>query len=311
MTDQAKVIFYDGQRVGREDLEYLQENLLQSIQYLQSTVGQPGISWGFKTTGQDNTTINIGEGLAFDAYGRAIIVSESVVLPINLGDNALIVCAKYISEVIAEQNGQPTRLGNNYQFTIFNESDVDFSQHIPVAKVMPREGGYDVIQMGQWYIPPNNSTHSGKFYEDKLGFWRYDGDFVSSVLNPDFDSGWVSLSANSDINISHQLGSNDLLVQLQNKLGEGIISNQGIGTEFYYELHDISVIRIFNTTSQNIELNVKLWRLDAEVASQLNPIADAGIDINAEHGESFNLDGSDSLAFDGRSVVRYRWTLIE
>ena len=311
MTDQAKVIFYDGQRVRREDLEYLQENLLQSIQSLQSAVGRPGISWGFKTIGQDNSTIRVGEGLAFDAYGRAIIVSEPAVLPINLGENTLIVCVKYVSEVIAEQNGQSTRLGNNFQFAIFSESDVDFSQQVPVAKVMPRDGGYDVIQIGKWYIPPNNATHSGKFYEDQLGFWRYDGDTISSSLNPDFDSGWVSLAVNSDINIPHQLGSIDLLVQLQIKLGEGVISNQGIGADFYYELHDTSVIRLFNTTNQNIELNARLWQLDAEIVSQLNPVADAGLDFNAEHGESFNLDGSDSLAFKGRSVARYRWTLIE
>lgn len=311
MTEQAKVIFHDGQRVGREDLEYLQENLLQNIQYLQSAMGRPGIVWGLRTTGQDNSTINISNGLAFDTYGRTIIVSAPVVLPISLGENSLFVCVNYASEVTADLNGQPTRIGNSYQFSIFSEADLDFTQQIPVAKIMPREAGYDVIQLGEWYIPPNNATHSGNFFEDKLGCWRYDGDPVSSALNPDFDSGWMSLEANSDVNVTHHLGSNDLLVQLQVKIGESIISSQGTGLDFYYELHDTSVIRLFNNKNSKIEINAKLWRLDAELSSQLNPVADAGLDINAEHGESFGLDGSDSLAFEGRSVVRYRWTLIE
>ena len=311
MTDQAKVIFYDGQRVGREDLEYLQENLLQNMQYLQFSMGQPGIVWGLKVTGNDNSTINISEGLAFDAFGRSIVLSEPATLTINLADSSLIVCVKYISKVKAEQNGQPTLIANDFQFAIYAESDVDYLQQIPVAKIMPRAEGYDVIQMGEWYIPPNNASHSGNFFEDEFGRWRYDGSPVSSALNPDFDSGWISLVANGDTNVVHQLGSNDLLVQLQIRLGEGIISNAGVGDDYYYELHDTSVIRLFNNKGLDIEINAKLWRLDAEGILHLNPVADAGSDISAEHGESFNLDGSDSLAFEGRSVVRYRWTLNE
>ena len=96
---------------------------------------------------------------------------------------------------------------------------------------------------------------------------------------------------------------------MQTKVAGDIISNKGSGVEFYYELHDTSIIRLFNITDQTIQLNAKLWRLDADLNPLLAPVADAGMDLSAEYGESFNLDGSDSMAFEGRSVVRYRWTL--
>ena len=182
---------------------------------------------------------------------------------------------------------------------------------LTLAQIRPREGGYDVIQKGEWYIPPVHATHSGLFFEDSQGLWRYDGDPVVSAMVPDFDSGWIPLEAHNDVNLVHGLGSNNLLVQLQNRLSGSIIASRGNGIDFYYELHDTSSVRLFNVTDSQLTICAKLWRLDAEINPLLAPVADAGMDINAEHGESFNLDGSDSMAFQGRSVVRYRWSLFD
>jgi len=311
INEQAKVIFYDGQRVRREDLEFLQNNLLQNQTLLGAALGQIGVCWGFKVNAVDNSNISVGEGLAYDAFSRPIINLEQKNLPITLTDDSLFVYVKYVPEISNEKNGQPVRVENSFELILYGEEGINTNGAVAIAQIRPREDGYDIIQKGEWYIPPLNSTHSGRFFEDRKGQWRYDGDPVVSAITPDFDSDWISLDANSDINIPHALASNNLLVQLQTNVTGDIITNKGNGVDFYYELHDTSIIRLFNLTDQSIQLNVKLWRLDAELNSLLAPVADAGMDISAEYGESFLLDGSDSIAFEGRSVSRYRWTLTD
>jgi hypothetical protein len=311
MKEQAKILFYDGQRVGREDLAFLQENLLQNQAYLRAVLGKPGVIWGFQVSAVDNGHIRVGKGLAFDLFARPVIHPVSAILPISLADDSLFLCVKYLPEVTREHNGQPSRVENGYQFVFHGESDLEIKEGVILAQIRPREGGYDVIQKGDWYIPPIYATHSGRFFEDSQGLWRYDGDPVVSAIAPDFDSGWIPLEAHSDVNLPHGLGSNNLLVQLQNRLPGSSISSKGNGVDFYYELHDTSIIRLLNVTDRQLTICVKLWRLDAQINPLLAPVADAGMDINAEHGESFDLDGSDSMAFQGRSVVRYRWSLFD
>ncbi len=311
MNQQAKILFYDGQRVRSEDLEFLQENLLQNQQYLNAVLGRKGVVWGFRVNAVDNKNISVGKGLAFDLFSRPVIHSASAILPISLADDSLFLHVKYVPKVTQENNGQPLRIENNYQFVFYGENDMEINKEVALAQIRPRDGGYDIIQKGEWYIPPIHSTHSGKFFEDDQGLWRYDGDPVVSAITPDFDSGWISLEARSDVNISHGLGSNIFLVQLQKRLPGSIISSKGNGGDFYYELHDTSIIRLFNISDEQLTLCAKLWRLDQQINPLLAPVADAGMDINAEYGESFNLDGSDSMAFQGRSVVRYRWSLFD
>jgi hypothetical protein len=150
----------------------------------------------------------------------------------------------------------------------------------------------------------------GQFFQDKIGRLRYDGHPVSRNFSPDFDSGWVSVAAHSDVNITHHLQSNELLVQLQIQPLEGTITNKGIGTNIWYELHGDMVIRLFNDTDEELILRAMLWITGAVSTGQLVPVADAGTDMGAEFGSSFNLDGSDSAAFAGRRLVRYDWTLM-
>ncbi len=311
MNQRARVVFYDGQRVRREELEFLQENLLQNQEYLHATLGQMGVSWGFRVSAIDNENIRIGKGLAFDEFSRPVIHPESTSLAIFPQEESLFVCVKYIPRVTQEQNGQPVRVENGYQFGVYGPEDIASNREILLAQIRPRQGGYDIIQKGEWYIPPLHSTHSGLFFEDIQGRWRYDGDPVVSALTPDFDSGWLTLEPASDLNLLHGLGSQILLVQLQNKVSEGVISSKGNGKDFYYELHDTSIIRLFNGSDRQLTICARLWRLTPEIKPLLAPIADAGMDITTEYGTSFTLDGSDSMAFEGRSVVRYRWSLFD
>ncbi len=312
MTEQAKILFYDGQRVRREDLDYLQDNLLQGLQHLRLALGIAGVSWGYRVTGIDSTHMAVGSGLAFDQWARPIILSEPATLEIVFsGENSIYLCAQYKAEVAEEINGQPVKVEHSINLSFKNQLPQSHEDDIPIAQIRPREGGFDVIQKGQWYLPPLNAGHTGNFFEDDAGRWRYDGDPVVSRLHPHFDSGWVTVSAKNDQNLAHNLRSLDLLVQLQNQPFAGTVSSLGLGSEFWYELHDENVIRLFNNKGSDLKLRALLWRVGEKSAETLNPVADAGTDVHSEYGHSFVLDGSDSMAFEGRSVVRYVWTLVD
>jgi len=311
MSEQAKIHFHDGQRVKKEDLEFLQDNLLGNQQRLTAVLGKSGVVWGFKVTAVSETMVHVSKGLGYDCFSRPVILEAREDVPISLGDTSLFLCAGYMTRVTREHNGQPIQVEHGHRFILLDEASVNETDEIILAQIQPREGGYDIIQKGEWFIPPVHATHSGQFFNDTQGRWRYDGDPVVSAITPDFDSGWVDVVPNSSQNISHNLGSINLLVQLQRRTDGHIISNQGNGIDFYYELHDISVIRLFNETETLLTLDVRLWRLDADENPLLSPVADAGINSQTEQGNSFTLDGSQSLAFEGRNIVRYRWSLME
>lgn len=311
MKEQARVIFHDGQRVRREDLVYLQDNLLHGLEHLRSTLGVAGVSWGYRVLGSDATHITVGPGLAFDQWGRCMVLPEERVLTLNFsGEDSIYLCVQYEPEVAEEVNGQPVRVENGIVLSFKNVLPGSNEDAIPIAQIRPRTGGFDVIQRGEWYLPPLHARHTGTFYQDHAGRWRYDGDSVASRLQPHFDSGWVTVGAADDLNIVHSLQSLDLLVQLQSQPVEGTVSNQGLGREFYYELHDTNLIRLFNATASDLRLRALLWRVADKSPGPLKPVADAGPDLDTEHGHGFKLDGTGSMAFEGRSIVRYVWTLM-
>ena len=311
MSEQAKIHFHDGQRVKKEDLQFLQDNLLYNQQRLAAVFGKSGVVWGFQVTAVSNTEVNVSKGLAYDGFSRPVIQDGEQIVPVTLGELSLFLCAGYVPEVTRDNNGQPIQVEHGIEFKILDQAGLSETDDVILAQIRPREDGYDIIQKGEWYIPPLHAAHSGRFFTDDRGRFRYDGAPVVSAIAPDFDSGWVDVDAGGRLNITHYLGSSSLLVQLQKQTDGAVISSQGSGIDFFYELHDTSVIRLFNATQDALTLCARLWRLDADEKPLLAPVADAGIDSQPEHGESFNLDGSHSLAFEGRSVVRYRWALMD
>ncbi|ATE59879.1 phage tail protein [Thauera sinica] len=61
-------------------------------------------------------------------------------------------------------------------------------------------------------------------------------------------------------------------------------------------------------------LDPRLSGAAAEIPQPLprpRPVADAGADVSAGHGESFRLDGSRSAAAPGRRITEYRWRRID
>jgi hypothetical protein len=153
MTNQAKTLFYDGQRVRREDLEFLQENVLEAVQLLGAASGGPGICWGFAVTGEDASTVSLAPGLAFDRWYRPILLTEQMQFTLEaLGDSSVYLCAIYAPTVAEEVNGQPVRLNHGANYNLNNALPAPADDAIPIAEIRPIEAGYEIIQDGHWPV---------------------------------------------------------------------------------------------------------------------------------------------------------------
>ena len=70
--DEAKIHFYDRQRVRREDLEFLRDALLGADRALRWGLGQCGIAWGFRVTATGPEVLEVGPGYGWDAAARPL-----------------------------------------------------------------------------------------------------------------------------------------------------------------------------------------------------------------------------------------------
>jgi hypothetical protein len=73
-------------------------------------------------------------------------------------------------------------------------------------------------------------------------------------------SGWLKVPAGSSIEFAHNLSVNDIDVSLVKAvdLNTGIYTYKGAGTDYYWQVVDYNRIKVFNTTSEDISVRVKV-----------------------------------------------------
>jgi hypothetical protein len=177
------------------------------------------------------------------------------------------------------------------------------------ARLESAGDGIRVTQLGEWYLPPLDHGHGGTFVL-RQGRWRYDGHPVG-FPGPLFDSGFISVQPNGDVRLIHGLNTTDLVVHVQARRPDGVITASGLGQSFWYELvgdQEVRLLRFDAPGAEGLELRVSIWPLGQAAAGPVLPVADAGPGQEAEAGESLALDGSRSRAFGGRAIVKYIWT---
>ncbi|MCP5152191.1 MAG: hypothetical protein H6983_23835 [Ectothiorhodospiraceae bacterium] len=312
MTDEARLLLYDGQRVRREDLEFLRDALLDADRAARLAQGASGIAWGFRVTMPADGTVRVGPGLGWDPLGRPLVLDVERELALDLPATAgVVLCATYVPRVVDTVGGRPVRVTHDLALDFRSTEPEPGGAAVPVAEVRATMEGTEVVQPGRWYIPPAGAGFSGQFYTDAAGRWRYDGTAPAARLAPHFDSDWREVPGGAHVNVAHHLGTAELLVQLEVEVSAGTASNRGVGSRYWYETHGTTVVRLGNDGEEAARLRARLWRLDVPAAGPLAPVADAGSDRSVERGTSFVLDGAESIAFEGRRVVRYQWTRVD
>ena len=285
MIEVGRTRFQAGMRVSREHLDHLQDTLLDAVRHVRESAGVGRVIFGLQVAVEGDVA-TVGPGAAVDRSARLLSSPDTVKVTVS-GSCYLVVRHRLRSQGLVR--GVPTLL--------FDDAVIEARAERPEddAVVFARVDGGAVTQLGEWYLPPLAHRHSGAFLE-RDGRWRYDGDPLG-LPAARFDSGWVSPDT-----FAHGLGTDDLAVHLQARRN-GVITVEGLGSAYWYELPDADHIRL---VGKDVELRAVAWPLAPPPAGP--PVADPGPDLTVAPGESITLDGSRSRATAGRHIVTYIWT---
>ncbi len=306
IRDEGKTRFLDGMRVAREHLDNLQDTLLAGLIHLRQSIGAGRVCWGLKAE-QGSAGVRVGAGFALDRQARPLIVTGDLEIAVNFGGApSLYLVAAYALGTDLPVNGIPTVLLNNVKVETRSAAPPYADDAVVFAQLLARTGGFDIVQKGDWYLPPLDHTHSGQFLTDPDRGYRFDGHPIG-LGPPRYDSGFLTVGPGNDLRLAHGLNTLNLLVQVQSRKGDGTISAQGMGTSFWYELPGSQEIRLHNGGSGDLDLRAMLWPLESAGAGPVPPVANVGDDRVVEFGKSFTLDGSRSAGFGGRKLVQYVW----
>jgi hypothetical protein len=311
--DEGRVRFLDGMRVTIEHMEHLQSLWLSAALQLRQTVGAGKVCYGLKVESVAADKVKVGAGLAFDRNAHPISLDAEREVAVNFGSSStlhLVVVYTQRSEGLV--NGVPTLISDDLKIETRAGAPPYADGAVLFAELQKGDGAISVVQKGEWYLPPLDHGHSGEFKLDEGLRWRYDGHQVGLQM-PRFDSGFLPVEPGSPVQLVHGLKTANLLVQLQARRDDGIITTDGFGQEFWYELigdQEVRVVRRGGVEAavENLELRVMLWPASGQSgAAPVLPVADAGDNVVIDQGESFGLDASRSRAFGGRQLIKYIW----
>jgi hypothetical protein len=244
-----------------------------------------------------------------------VVLEEEREVTIGGDFGSAYLAAAYVLRSAGLIDGVPTLLSHDLKLEVRAAAPPYEDDAVPVAELTRDGDGWRVVQKGEWYLPPADHRHTGQFLSDAASRWRYDGAPLDGAAvgfpKPAFDSGFVPLLPESQVRLAHNLKTTDLLVQLQARSADGIITSEGLGISFWYELvgdQEIRLVRGLAEIATELSLRATIWPFSPAGAGPLLPIADAGPDMVVELGQSFTLDASKSKAFGGKQLVKYIWT---
>ena len=311
IADVGRTRFVDGMRVAREHLDHLQDVLLEAAAHGRTNAGAGKVCFGLRVQDDGAGGLSVGPGVAFDRGARLLSVDAPVALtPDWAGGTRLHLVAVHVLRSEGVVDGIPTLLFDDTGIEARSTSPPYTDDAVVFAQLDRGTGGaVTVTQRGEWYLPPHNHTHSGRFLTQD-GLWRFDGQPLA-FPPARFDSGFVAVAPGERIELAHGLGTADALVQLQAREGErGRVTTAGHGARWWYEI-DPERIALARAEDQagDLRLRAVAWPLDpAAAAGPLLPLADPGADRVVAPGESFVLDGSGSRAFGGHALTTFIWT---
>jgi hypothetical protein len=308
--DEGKTRFLDGMRVAQEHLDNLQDTLLAGLIQLRQAIGSGKVCLGFKVQPGDPGKVVVGPGIAFDRQSRPLVMDRTFVGPVDFaGAQVLSLVVAYVLRSDLAVNGVPTVLRNDVNIEARPAPPPYADDAVIFAQLHARQdGGFDIVQNGDWYLAPLDHQHSGQFLDDPSRGFRFDGHPLGLGV-PRFDSGFLTVAPDQELRLTHGLNTTNLLVQVQSRSSDGTISCAGLGSKFWYGLPGPQEVRLRRSSAKgDMDLRVTLWPFDASGAAPVVPVANPGSDKIVELGASFVLDGTLSRAFAGRKLINFIWT---
>ena len=174
---ETRVNFVDGLRVTTEHLNHLQSAVLDAVNDLRRVIGVGRVGAGLRLE-VDGPTLTLSPGIAITPDGAAVRLDEgaTVTVPDGTGPFSVVLRAASHDLEAARVDGTPT--------IIFADTSVEAVEGTPAGEpdalvigTVTRDGGGALTaqQDEHLFSTPLGHGHSGQFFQDAAGVWRFDG----------------------------------------------------------------------------------------------------------------------------------------
>ena len=183
MSDEQGTFFLDGLRVTAQHLNHLEESAQEAVSDLRRVLGLAHIGYGFRIqVADDGQSATLTPGLGFTASGARVTLDEGAALTIPDGDGPFSVA------LTAGSHDDPTTRVGDTGTIIFADTVVSVAAEPPpdpdslvVGTIQRSDGNLAATQDETLFLAPSNHGHSGAFYQDGAGIWRFDGPLLAQT----------------------------------------------------------------------------------------------------------------------------------
>lgn len=314
----GRVAFLDGMRISREHLDHLQAYLHLAVVQLRASIGEGKVAYGLKAE-LEGADLKVAPGLALDAFARPLALDEARTLPVPPAPGIRHVVIAHDLHYGEFFKGFPTVISDRIKLELrpaappYADGAVRFAELRPAPP--PAAGPAPapnllVVQHGDWYLPPLDHGHSGRFIPDADNRMRYDGHPLG-LPGAMYDSGFIVIPPGGTVYLKHGLRGRDFVAMLEASSEHGLITSRGNGRDYWYTLPADGEATISRTRHKEYtRFRLRLWPFGAPGAAPQGPVfpvANAGEDRIVEYGEAFRLDGAQSRSPAGLPLRKFKW----
>lgn len=178
MNDAPRAHFVDGLRVTALHLNHLQDSALAAAGDLREIVGLGRIGVGLRLI-VDGATVTLTRGLAIAPDGSRIRLDEDtpVAVPDGTGPFGVRLTASTHDLEAARFADEPTIVFADVAVGVVDDATTPAAgpATLVIGSVSRTGSDLEATQPPELFVPPGNHGHSGAFFLDGSGRWRFDG----------------------------------------------------------------------------------------------------------------------------------------
>jgi collagen triple helix repeat protein len=175
--------FFDGLRVTAQHLNHLETTVQQAVKDLRRVVGYGQIGAGLRlVVADDGHSVTLSPGLALTPDGRRLSLDEGAALTIPDGAGPFTVALR------AATHEDPTAVVDGKPTIVFADTGVEVTADAPAASLdllvvgtvsRAGDGTLSATQDEALFAAPGRHGHTGTFFQDVGGWWRFDGPLLA------------------------------------------------------------------------------------------------------------------------------------
>ena len=178
MSDAPRAQFMDGLRVTALHLNHLQTAALRAARDLREIVGFGQVGAGLRLI-VDGGAVSLTPGLGFTPGGSSVRIEEDAPIALPARDGSFRISLRASSHDLegARVGDQPTIIFDDTLIVVVDASSATTADPdlLVIGQVDVAGGAHTVTQDASLFMAPAGHGHSGQFFQDARGRWRWDG----------------------------------------------------------------------------------------------------------------------------------------